>query len=104
MGDVTPKQSEDNDKRSTQVDDDINAITTQESTSTMTEPLNETTNKRKKWTIVEKKELYYCYCEAITRGLKATLGTYEILKERNPTNRPNIDANKLSNQRRIIEK
>jgi hypothetical protein len=70
---------------------------------TTTEPFNNTT-KRQKWTIDEKLDLYECYSEAITKGMKTTIGTYNIWRAKHPLDRPNMNPTKLSNQRRIIEK
>ena len=116
LGDVTPRSCDNNDNLSNKADDDgtkssnndtnndINEIN-QNPTSTNKEPFTKQNNtKRQKWTIEEKRDLYKCYCEAITKGLKTTEGTYLIWRNKNQNKRPNMDAVKLSNQRRIVEK
>ena len=105
--DVTPDSSVLCDALSIQVRNDINEEVlnepTQRSIPTITEPFNNV-NKKQKWTIEDKVELYRCYCEATSKELKATAGTYSIWREKYPTDRPNMNAMKLSNQRRIVEK
>ena len=104
--DVTPDLSAICDNLSFQVEDVINEEVpepTQRSISTITEPFINT-NKRQKWTIEDKLELHKCYCEATFKGLTSTEGTYTIWRNKHPTDRPNMNAIKLSNQRRIGEK
>jgi len=42
------------------------------------------------------------YYQASQEGTDATKRTYDIWRTKSPTNRPNIDPNKLANQRRYI--
>ena len=63
-----------------------------------------TKNKRIKWTKDEQIELFRCYCESIKLKLTASKGTFEIWRKKNPTSRPNMTPNTLSNQRRYAEK
>ena len=99
--DVTPDKSVTSDNLLFQVENDIDEEVYNEQThrpnSTITEPFTNKNNKQK-WTIEEKLDLYRCYCKALSKGLKVTKGTYEIWREENPTNRPNMNPTTLSNQ------
>ena len=104
--DVTPDISEQCDKLSFLEGNDVNEEVNKQNQRpgpTLMEPCT-TNKKRQTWTIEEKLEVYRCYYEATKKGLKVVNGTYEIWRVRNPLNRPTINANKLNNQRRIIEK
>ena len=65
-----------------------------------TEPQVKTKKKRQKWSREQNEEIYICYIMAKAKLLPVIKGTYEIWRKRNPDLRPEIDANKLANQKR----
>ena len=80
----------------------------QSPSAAVTSPICDQQNKAKrhKWTREEYKEVMLCYCKAQAEPMKdnITKETYRIWRQSNPNVRPNMDANKMANQRRFIEK
>uniref|UniRef100_A0A8C6P0Q3 Reverse transcriptase domain-containing protein n=1 Tax=Nothobranchius furzeri TaxID=105023 RepID=A0A8C6P0Q3_NOTFU len=64
---------------------------------------NENESKRKKWTREEYKQVMEAYITA-SSGESNTKQTFTLWRNANPTSRPNMDPNKLSNVRRDIIK
>ena len=105
---VTPDVDDKRDNLSNQVGSDVReevpSEQTQEPNPTPDEPFRKKINSRQKWTIEEKRDLYKCYCKAIIKKMRTTEGTYTIWREENLTNRTNMNAVTLNNQRRVVEK
>ena len=59
------------------------------------------TNGRHEWTTEDYKEVVLCYYKAQAEPVNdnITKETYRIWGQRNPNERPNMDANKIASQR-----
>ncbi|CAH2017187.1 unnamed protein product [Acanthoscelides obtectus] len=62
--------------------------------------------RRRRWSKEENYEVMWAYYSAIASKIAApkTRGTFEIWRNRNPNIMPEMNAQKLSNQRRVIER
>ena len=64
-------------------------------------PQNSTKASRQKWSREEYKEVMEAfYTASLNPKISVIQGTYDIWRASNPTNRMNLDANKLANVRR----
>lgn len=56
------------------------------------------------WTFEEKQEFMWCYYSCLERGNPDYRNVYRLWRDRNPNNRPNLNANTLQTQRRNTER
>ena len=106
---VTPEKSVSSDTLSSPSRNDINENTinlgNQQFNCETTGPIStQSNNTRYKWKREEKVELFWCYCYAMYKQLPITIGTFDVWRKRNPDLLPTMHKDKLSNQRRAVQR